>query len=104
MELEYAFDAQSISPRGRISEQSNQRGPDAGRTLEFEQTDAGRTRAWPFLPVRVRVLFRPVQVSMKKTPGPAARRRCNGPRDGPYDGLMCNGQRHNFNGKLCKGQ
>eukprot|EP00661_Eupelagonemidae_sp_cell13_P019648 gene19648-biopygen10053 len=26
------------------------RGPDAGRTLEFEQTDADRTRAWPFLP------------------------------------------------------
>eukprot|EP00661_Eupelagonemidae_sp_cell13_P020083 gene20083-biopygen11567 len=34
------------------------RGPDAGRTLEFEQTDADRTRAWPFLPVRVRVRVR----------------------------------------------
>eukprot|EP00661_Eupelagonemidae_sp_cell13_P011205 gene11205-biopygen12387 len=26
------------------------RGPDAGRTVEFEETDADRTRAWPFLP------------------------------------------------------
>eukprot|EP00661_Eupelagonemidae_sp_cell13_P014211 gene14211-biopygen8081 len=27
------------------------RGPDAGRTMEFEGTDADRTRAWPFLPL-----------------------------------------------------
>eukprot|EP00661_Eupelagonemidae_sp_cell13_P008599 gene8599-biopygen1611 len=26
------------------------RGPDAGRTIGFEETDADRTRAWPFLP------------------------------------------------------
>eukprot|EP00661_Eupelagonemidae_sp_cell13_P005415 gene5415-biopygen8742 len=26
------------------------RGPDAGRTIDFEETDADRTRAWPFLP------------------------------------------------------
>eukprot|EP00661_Eupelagonemidae_sp_cell13_P015110 gene15110-biopygen11195 len=26
------------------------RGPDAGHTIEFEETDADRTRAWPFLP------------------------------------------------------
>eukprot|EP00661_Eupelagonemidae_sp_cell13_P022939 gene22939-biopygen8812 len=26
------------------------RGPDAGRTVEFEETDADRTRVWPFLP------------------------------------------------------
>eukprot|EP00661_Eupelagonemidae_sp_cell13_P012791 gene12791-biopygen4969 len=29
------------------------RGPDADRTIEFKETDAGRTRAWPFLPGRV---------------------------------------------------
>eukprot|EP00661_Eupelagonemidae_sp_cell13_P011710 gene11710-biopygen3377 len=26
------------------------RGPVLGLTIEFEETDAGRTRAWPFLP------------------------------------------------------
>eukprot|EP00661_Eupelagonemidae_sp_cell13_P022695 gene22695-biopygen23759 len=28
------------------------RGPNAGPTIEFKETDADRTRAWPFLPGR----------------------------------------------------
>eukprot|EP00661_Eupelagonemidae_sp_cell13_P009359 gene9359-biopygen9253 len=34
----------------RTGENGSGRGPDAGRTIEFEETDADRTRAWPFLP------------------------------------------------------
>eukprot|EP00661_Eupelagonemidae_sp_cell13_P008347 gene8347-biopygen3123 len=33
-------------------ENGSGRGPDAGRTIEFEEADADRTRAWPFLPAR----------------------------------------------------
>eukprot|EP00661_Eupelagonemidae_sp_cell13_P017053 gene17053-biopygen20335 len=35
------------SPPG---ENGSGRGPDAGHTIDFKETDAHRTRAWPFLP------------------------------------------------------
>eukprot|EP00661_Eupelagonemidae_sp_cell13_P023125 gene23125-biopygen16318 len=42
------------------------RGPDAGRTIEFGEPDADRTRAWPFLPV-------PKMISQPATGTPAGR-------------------------------
>eukprot|EP00661_Eupelagonemidae_sp_cell13_P015579 gene15579-biopygen9724 len=37
-------------PWGKRQRTRTGRGPDAGRTIEIKETDADRTRAWPFLP------------------------------------------------------
>eukprot|EP00661_Eupelagonemidae_sp_cell13_P004715 gene4715-biopygen8480 len=46
------YEVFALFPIGRWKRQRARtgRGPDAGRTIEFEGTDADRTRAWPFLP------------------------------------------------------
>eukprot|EP00661_Eupelagonemidae_sp_cell13_P020020 gene20020-biopygen14601 len=46
------------------------RGPDAGRTLEFEQTDADRAWAWPRARARVRLCRCLVRFARLATPPP----------------------------------